>query len=263
MKGIARECVVELFDRKVVFLFAAVTLMAIMVIYLFGVSEIHIETHGDGAAAQVPGFLRDPQVYILATFLSLLVFQAVMATAGLVPNMLVRGRADYYLSKPISRAALLVHKLFGIWLVYGALIAVCAIVATLAVWLIHGVFVGGVFYLLVLRLILLFIWLSVTVLAGVLSGSATVSIMAAFIVYILQWILQNHELITGFFHQPAVTFLVDFLYYLLPKANQVGDMATALAVGRPVEDWLPLWSSLALSFILIYLAVAVFRRRDY
>jgi ABC-type transport system involved in multi-copper enzyme maturation permease subunit len=133
MKGITRDCVVEMFDRKTVYLFAAVTFIAVVLALLSPKMEMEFYATGDIDMGSMGDFLTNPVTKVLSTFLAFMVFLVVMASAGLVPNMLAKGRADFYLSKPISRTSLLLNKLFGIWLVYGGTIVLCGIL-TCSFW---------------------------------------------------------------------------------------------------------------------------------
>ena len=62
------------------------------------------------------------------SFLSLLVFLTVIGTAGFMPGMLSKGRAEYFLSKPVSRTRLYLQKVISLWLVYGAAIVLAGVV---------------------------------------------------------------------------------------------------------------------------------------
>ena len=100
-------------------------------------------------------------------------------------------------------------------------------------------------------------------LAGVLSGSASWAIMAAFGLWVAQWLVSFHDLLEQLTSSKLVSYIMKALYYLFPKTDQLGDMAVSLALGQPVESWLPLWSALLFSAAMMFLAVWVFRRRDY
>lgn len=263
MRGITRDGVVEMFDRKTVYLFAAVTLIAMVIALLAPKADMEFRVTGNVDMGSLGDFLRNPVTKALSVFLSFMVFLAVLATAGLVPNMLVRGRADFFLSKPLSRTALLLHKMLGIWLVYGATIVLGGIVVYVALFLVHGFFDWMVLYLFAFNLISFFIWLSITVTAGIVSGSNAISIMSAFLFWVGQAILRLHEQINNFLDIKPVEYVVDALYYIVPKTGEIGELTDALALGRPVESWMPLYSSLVFSVAFVTLAVVVFKRKSY
>lgn len=263
MRGMTRDCVVEMFDRKTIYLFAAVTFIAVVIALLSPKMEVEFHATGNVDMGSVGDFLTNPVTKVLSTFLKFMVFLAVMASAGLVPNMLAKGRADFYLSKPISRTSLFLNKLFGIWLVYGGTIVLGGILTYAALVSAHGFFDWKILYVFALGLVSLFIWLSITTTAGIVSGSTVMSIMSAFLVWVAQVILYWHEQIRQFLGSKPVGYVVDGLYYIFPKTGEVSTIANACAFGKPVESWMPLYSSLIFSVALVTLAVIIFKRKNY
>ncbi len=263
MKGITRDCVVEMFARKTIYLFAAVTLVAVLLGLLTVNVDLHFEVTGTAERGAIAGFLQNPVTHVLGMFMSFLVFLAVLATAGLVPTMLVKGRAEFFLSKPISRTSLLLNRLFAVWAVYGLTIVVSGAVLYAVLVLIHGFFDWKVLYLFVFSLVSFFIWLSITVAAGVLFGSTVISLMCAFLVWVAQAVLKYHETVGGIVGSRLVSQLATVLYYVVPKTSQIGDRTTALAMGNVVVDWMPVYTSVAFALVAVLLAVLVFKRRDY
>ena len=265
MRGITRETVVELVDRKMLWLFGGLTLITLFIVYLSGNirGEIAIESSGP---ADLDTILGTPRYFAAAVYgrvLWLLVFLAVLGTAGLVPRMLERGRAEYYLSKPNSRAAFLASRFLAIWIVYGLLVAVCAGAVAVAGAIVHETSIGGVVFLFVVHLLIMLVWLSITVTVGLLSRSATVALMAAFSVWVAQFLLSFHDRMGGLVTSDVARTTVKLLYYVLPKTSQMAELAVNFAAGRPVETWLPLWSSLLFAGALLSAALWIFKRRDY
>jgi hypothetical protein len=118
-------------------------------------------------------------------------------------------------------------------------------------------------YVFVLGLVSLFIWLSITTTVGIVTGSTAMSIMSAFLVWVAQAIFVWHEHIKGVLESKPVGYVVDSLYYILPKTGEVSAITNACALGKPVESWMPLYSSLIFSVALVILAVVVFKRKNY
>ncbi len=263
MRGITRDCVVEMFDCKILYVFFTVTLVAVLVVLLSSNMEIEFHSMGNVDMGPMTDILRNPVTKALSTYLSFLVFLAVLATAGLMPNMLIKGREDFYLSKPISRSALFLNKLFGIWAVYGAIVVLCGVVTyAVAVW-VHGFFDWKVLYLFGMNLVSFFIWLSIITAAGIIAGSNSISIMTAFLFWVAQAILGFHEQIKEFLGSKPVGYLADALYYIVPKTGEIDQLTDAVALGKPVTSWMPLYSSLMFSFALICLVIVIFKRKDY
>lgn len=263
MRGLTRDTVVELVDRKILWLFGIVT--AIMLLIVYGTGNMHASFSGPSGTQELDfsQFSASIVANVLDGMFSFLLFLTVMATTGLLPKMLEKGRADFYLSKPNSRARLLLGKFAAVWAVYGGLLLVCGVLILGLVAIINNLMYVRLLYFFVVYILLLFVWLSVVALTGVALHSTVLTIMATFLVWVAQTILAQHDKFSAVVHSKAVLGVIDALYYVLPKHGEIGAMAVNLASGQPVESWMPLWSSLLFGLVILYLAVFVFRRRNY
>lgn len=262
MRGMTRDSFAEMFDRKILWVFAVLTLLAVL-----GASASHslnVRMKASGADWEtVKGEVVTIAMNSLDAFVALLVFLAVMASASTVPHMLERGRADYFLSKPISRRTLLLSKLSSVWVVYGAIVVLAGLLVFGTVAAVHQLFDGRVIWLLATAALQLLVWLCVTFAASVFTGSTAMAIITAFMVWIIQMILTGREAIKMFFNSDFASAVVDGLYYVFPKTSELSNIGLALATGQTVDNWLPLWSSLLFGVVVIYIALAYFVRKDY
>ncbi len=263
MRGLIRDGIVELFDRKVIYVFGVVSLIAVGIIGLLRSAEVRFEGQIGMNGNSMTEMFSDQVLGGQNQFMSILVFLAVMAAAGLIPNMLVKGRADFYLSKPLSRSALLLRKLISIWIVYGGVVITCGLIGVLAFALFNSFFSWGVLWIFLFKMLGLLIWLSIVVFAGVLTGSTSVSIMSAFFVYVLQWILEWREMMIEFLDSQVVTFSLNLVYYILPKSDELSDITMSLIQQKAILSWMPLWSSILFAVGLIYITMLLFKHRDY
>ncbi len=264
MRGITRDTVVELVDRKVLWLFAGLTVVALVMVYFTSDISINMNGYNGDLGQAVPSDLVAAAVVRgFDAFMSFLVFLAVMASAGLIPRMLERGRVDFYLAKPLSRSGLLLNKLGAVWLVYTFVVMLCAAVVYVVTVLAHGGFDFRILYLFAAYAVLMVIWLSITGLAGVVFGSTPLAMISAFLVWVLQTILSGHETINQFLDSRVARYVIDILYYVLPKPSEISDMSMQLVLGRPVDSWMPLWSSVVFAAVMIYLAVWFFKRKSF
>lgn len=261
MKGLLKDTVRELLDRKMIWVYAV--LVALAMLTTFGARAVEINIQGQNVDLTEMGeMLAQSAARGLNVFLYILVFFTVLGTAGLIPSMFIRGRADYFLSKPISRQGLILNKVISIWLVYSiVLLAAFALVAA-TIGIAFGYFDIALLWLPVFYSLTLFIWLSVTSLAGIWFGSNAMSLIAAFVVWLLQYLLSFHEWVAQLTSSKTVIFVVDMLYYIVPKTGQMSDAALALAIGSDFE-WLPLWSSLLFAVALLVITIGVFRRKEF
>lgn len=262
MRGITRDTLAEMFDRKVIWLFIGLTVIAMLVIAASRSLSVNIQANGmdlNSAKDQVTEIAMGS----LAAFVSLLIFIAVMASASAIPHMLERGRADYYLSKPVSRRTLFLSKLASVWAVYGGVIVVACIAVFGTVSIVHGFFDGRVFLLLAIAALEYLVWLSITFAAGILTGSTSMAIVSAFMIWIFQMILSGREGIKMFFNSPWASRIVDTLYYIMPKTGEMGEVGLNLATGQPIASWVSIWTSLLFGVVIVIGALIHFARKDY
>ncbi len=265
MRGITRDTIVELVDRKMLWMFGILTALACLIVFGASKADMTFSMHGPSG---LENDLAQPLISSIAiraayNLLTFLVFLAVVATAGIIPKFLEKGRADFYLSKPISRQNILLGKLGAMWLVYGTVILLCGMITYLFAALAFDQLDFRILYVFGFSLASYFVWLSITGLAGVWTGSTAISVMCAFVVWVLQSILQHYDTIGDLINSEWISRIVQGLYYVIPKTSQMADLGMNLARGKTGPELLPLWSSLLFAATMYALAVVVFKRKNY
>jgi ABC-type transport system involved in multi-copper enzyme maturation permease subunit len=261
MRGMIRDCMNELFDRKTIYVFAVIALIGVVGTIGSLLLDIRIMGRSFGADDMNRAF-GNPMLHGYNAYMYVLVFLSVMATAGLIPGMLARGRADYYLSKPVSRTWMLLNKVFSIWVVYSGIMIVTFLVNYILSAALYGAFSFTIFYIIAINLLAFLIWLSVTAFAGVLTGSSAFTIMTAFAVWMAQKILTYHDFPKQFIDSKVVIYVIDALYYIFPKTGEISSLTDELATGGSAS-WMPLYSSLIFAAVLMFITIAIFRRKNY
>lgn len=261
MRGILSDTISEMLDRKMLWLYAGVTLLGLLVILATRSVEMQFQTEGIDMQAMNEAF-GSPRLWFYNKFMYYLVFLSVLVTAGLIPNMLSKGRVDYYLSKPLSRKQWLLTKIFAVWIVYGGVMTLVMLIQGAAGAAAFDAVDSGIIYIILTNLLVFFIWLCVTTFAGVFSASAPMSILAVFLLWILQQILSLHHIINEFIDSTLIEKGIDILYYIVPKTVEISEGTLRLAGGGAVE-WMPLYSSVAFAMVLMYVTVFMFNRKDY
>ena len=262
MRGLTRDTLVEMVNRKLIYVLAAITLMAVLGVILSLTFEFEI--HIDGDFQDMFGDVVKKSMYgYLNFFMWLLSFIIVMTTAGILPSMFQKGTADFYLSKPISRSYLLLYKIFSIWGVYGGFMFLSGCLITLTIILCYNVVDFGILYILFGWLIIILVWLSITTFVGVFSGSTGFAIMATFIVWLIQKGLASRDFIVALVDSKPLETTLDVIYYIFPKFTEMSNIVSDLAFGVTTRNFLPIWSSVAFAVVLIYGSVLVFSKKDY
>ena len=186
-------------------------------------------------------------LYLVGTFLAL------FATAHLVPRLQEKGTIDLYLSRPVSRAALLLSRYAG-----GLLLAAANILYLIgSMWLIvvwktrvyHPRFlISGAVILFMVATLLAFAFL-----IGVVTSSTGVSLMATYAIFFLAAILVAHDRIAAAVSTDLAARTVQGLYWILPKTAELGQATVALVAGNEAPERLANINHLA-----VYGSTAVF-----
>lgn len=261
MRGLLADTLAEALERKIVWVFLILAVLGVLVILGARATDINIQGENIDLS-DMNSMFGNPVLRILNFFTHVLVFFAVLATAGLIPTMFIKGRADYYLSKPISRPCLLIYRVLAIWFVYGVMMVLAVLVQMVTVWLAFGHLELGVMAVLGIHLLAFMIWLSITTVVGIVSGSGSLSLIAVFVVWLVQKLLSLREFIEGFIDSDLVIYTVRALYYILPKSDDIYDMVVPIASGDP-GSWMPLYTSLCFAVVALVAASTVFRNKDY
>jgi ABC-type transport system involved in multi-copper enzyme maturation permease subunit len=211
--------------------------------------------------ARIVGLL---QTSLAGGLFSGVILFGIIATAGLIPDVLEKGTADIYLSKPIARWQLLLGRYLG---------GVSAIAINIAyfigtIFLVLGFKLGvwnSSFLLAGVAMIFMFACLfCIVVFLGVVSRSAAISILGAyFYLFIVGAILQGRE---GSLYMLSSNEIyrgvVDALYYLFPQIAAMQENAIKWIVEK-TPDWAPFLQS-GLSSAAFFLAGAlILKNRDF
>ena len=210
MRGIFRDTVAELIDRKFVWAFGIITLFSVGLAVLGAqqLAEFSVNSEEMGLGEDL---MKEALVRGTVNYVYFMLFIAVMASAGLIPRMLDRGRADFYLSKPMSRTSLLLTKFLTVWLVYSAVVILCSVLVYLATAIPGEGVDPSILYAFLFVPIMMAIWLSIVVAAGVLFNSTPLAMLIAFVIWVVQFIFQGYEtfnaVIYGFLGVYKIVFI--------------------------------------------------------
>lgn len=265
MRGMIQDSFTELVHRKTIWAFGVVVLVCVLAVVATNDLEARFSFSGadDMEMKDLNEAFGNPILTGFEVVMSILVFMSIMAVAGLLPRMFEKGRAEFYLSKPIGRNGLLSRRIFAIWFVYGMTVVISGLILYVAVGMFHGVWSGSIIVLILLTLGSFLIWLSVLFFFNMLSQSTAMGMMAVFLVWVFEKIMTNREFFKSVLDSKSANYVIDGLYYIMPKPAEASDIFFKIAAGKSVETWMPLWSTAIVSLMLLYLAVFIFKRRDF
>jgi ABC-type transport system involved in multi-copper enzyme maturation permease subunit len=188
---------------------------------------------------------------------------AILASAGLIPTIFEPGRIELLLSKPVSRTHILMGRYLGNLLVIAANI----FYPVIAVWLIFGIKTGvwtpGFLYSSLLTVFMFGVYLSIIVIVGVQWESAVVSTMVTFAVVVISVILSFRSNLEKLLSSEWSRDVVRGLYYVLPKAVDVGKMMSDMIKGQPIESWMPFFSTALFGLVCLGGGLYIFEKKNY
>jgi ABC-type transport system involved in multi-copper enzyme maturation permease subunit len=180
--------------------------------------------------------------------------------------MLEKGNIDLLLSKPISRAQLLLGKFLGGLLVVFINVAFLII----GIWFVISIrFASFDFTFLSVILSVTFtfaVLYSLIVLLGVITQGSVLGMMSAYFIFLILSPLlyagttQFDEMIqTGFLKS-----IIEIFYYIIPKTSELmGEVTMNLALGNGITDSQPVLTSLAFMAAAMAYAVFIFNKKDF
>ena len=268
--ALIRDTFREAFARKIFWgLFGLSAAMILFFLFLLKVDLV------EGAVATISVFGRtagDQRVDQLvrgvyagiATFLySWGMFLSVFASSGLIPSVLEPGRIELLLSKPVSRAHILLGRYLGNLLVISSNV----VFLVLGVWAILGVKTGiwsPSFLISIATTIFIFaVLLAVVVLIGVIFESAALATMVTVALMIISAILAQTSTMLRLLSSEWSRQLWRTLYYVLPKIWDIGRITLSAIQDRTFNDYLAIWSSALFAAVVLACALQIFSRRDF
>ena len=262
--GVFREAI-----AKKIFLgfFIISTLIILVFLLMINMDSVQgmvdtMKMTGQEAAKQ---FVIGSLAYMVQISYLLIITFCLISVSSFIPSMLEKGSIDLLLSKPISRAQIILGKFSGgVILIFASLVYLLG-----AVWLIVS-FKSGYWYFPFLSTIL---WLtfsfaviySVVILIGLLTQSTVLTIIInIFLVFIITPILGNRETVLyGFISNGTIQFVLNVFYYILPKPGDLNNMSMSLLQGEPVKSWQPLITSALLMLTCLSASIFYFKKKDY
>ena len=203
-------------------------------------------------------------LYFLCTFL------AIFATAHLVPRMQEKGTIDLYLARPVARVKLLLSRyVAGLVLAGSNIVYLIGSIWLIVVWKTHVVhprfFLAGAVILFVIATLLAFAFV-----VGVVTSSTAVSIMTSYGLFFFAIMLAGHERIAAAVSKEWQAWLINTLYWIIPKTAELGEAVVAYVSGNQVPERvaaalnpMPFLTTGAFAIVCLILASWLFQRKEF
>jgi len=261
-RSILYDSLLEITSRKIIYLYAALALIMVLIILLIPNLEIDGKSILEGEIIS-PDVMNQVFSRFIDAFLGFLIFLMVFGSAGLLPSYLKKGRVELLLSKPINRLRLLSMKFVAVYLI---MIAIMAIVTTI-IWLTLsfriGDFSGYYFYGLLYTFVHFLVIYTIVFAIGVASRSGAIAIMGYFVIRISTDLLSGREVVYGFLGDSIWKKILDAIYNLAPKMGEMAKNIGPLMRGDGMISYYPTISTLGFAALVFLATLLVFQRRDF
>jgi len=191
------------------------------------------------------------------------IFLAIFSTSNLIPTLLQPGFIDLFISKPVSRFAILSGRFLGAI----AIVAFNVSYLILGTWLIMslktniwnpGFLLAGI--MIVFTFMVLY---SLMTFLGLITRSGPFALMITYMLIFFSPLLLQRDAIYALLASPIYGYIIDGIYYALPKVAELGNITQQLSTGMPVSDWMPVWSSLLFSLVMYIASSVIFIRKNF
>jgi len=259
----------EAFAKKIfIFFFVMSTIVLLILTGIFSSTDATSLTgvmRVRGPNHQMVGSIVGALKLILLTPLyGLGLFLSIFSASSFIPDMLEKGNIDLLLSKPISRAQIIVGKFFG-----GSIIVFLNVAyLVFGLWLLLGYnFNDWSLSLLLAALIITFTFMllySLMILLGILSKSSVLSMMVSFSIFVVfSSLLAARETFGVLIESEIVKSILNVFYYIIPQTSELGTIMNSVALGKGIENYSPIIVSAIFMVIMISGSIIIFNKKDY
>lgn len=261
----------EALSRKIFITFFGVSTLVLLIISLvfatvgiedlMPVVSVNGQTQFDSMMEEIAVFFK---MLIVVPLYGGGLFLAIFSVSSFIPNMLEKGSIDLLLSKPVSRSQIIWGKFIGGTLM--VLVNVSYLV--IGIWFLIGLKFGewepGILLSIITITFTFMVLYSMIILIGIVTRSSVLAMMLSYLIFfIFSPLLYARDKIFMLFDNKFVEYLIEGLYYLLPKTQELGTATGAIARGEGIADFQPLISSFLFLILNLFLSIFIFSKKDY
>lgn len=199
-------------------------------------------------------------ISFMAVFCLLLIM-----SASFIPSILEKGNIDVLLSKPISRAKIIIGKFISVvvlaFLIITFLISIIWLMVSLKSGVWHFQFLVSILWFTFIFAILY----SLEMLVGLISQSTILSLIITLSIFfpITALLSVKETLVFNFLKNDSIKFIFNFIYYIFPKPWDIRETCVDMIEGLSIQSWWPVITSAIFMLAMIYLSIFYFSKKDY
>lgn len=205
------------------------------------------------------------QIQIAGSVASIFILISIFSTSSLVVSFFSKGLIDLYLSKPISRQMFM----YGRFLAITLFAFLNFLYMTLFIWVLTSSMMG-VWSLNILWLPVMYTFGFVTLLAiiflcGILTKSSVLGIILSYLVLMFQPVIAGlHNSEAALSNSPTIKGIINTLYYILPKSNELlSVIPKKLVMLGYIDSYEPVFTSFAFAALVFGASIFIFNKKDF
>lgn len=255
-----------------------IIVLALLLLFAFGVSVRPVEAQPELITVRLFGVEVRELPIPKATFadaieLSALglanpwgIFLGLFITIGLFSGTFTRGRIDLVLSKPIARWELYLARYLGGIVLVGATTMLFCVGVWGLLWLKVSIADPGLLWAGLVVVFLFAVLYSFSALIALVTEGAGIPLVATLVLWgMAVSMYYSRDALRQL--SPLLGSIADALYYLLPKTNDLGAIATRLVAAEQiisdVSVGFAFWTSGLFAVAMLAVGIYLFSRRDY
>ncbi|MDA3862181.1 MAG: ABC transporter permease [Melioribacteraceae bacterium] len=258
----------EALSKKIfLFFFSVSTFVIIVFALLFGF--ISADSFSGGFVSSQPtsfdnSIANGIKMFLIYPLYAGGLFISIFSVAGFIPSLLEKGNIDLILSKPVSRAQVVLGKFFG----GTAMVFINLFYAIFMLWVLIGLKFSvwePDFLLSSISITLAFASIySLIILIGILTKSSMFSLVVSYLIFfVFSPILSSRDSIFSFVDNDLMKTIFELLYYIIPQTSDLSSITTSFAVGNPIENPATILTSIVYIILILYSSIFIFSKKDY
>lgn len=259
----------EALSRKIfVFFFGVSTFVLFLFAVLFmAISPDSFSGMGTANVAAESAYIaiaRGLKLFITIPLFGGGLFISIFSVANFIPQMTEKGSIDLLLSKPVSRAQIILGKFIG----GTTMVFVNIAYLIVGLWILIGFKFGDwdpTFLLATFTITFAFALLySLIILIGIITKSSVVSMVVSYLIFfIISPLLANRDSILSYFSNSVLKFILELLHYITPQTSELSTITSDLAAGNSLLSVEPIVTSFILLIVLLSMSIMIFNKKDY
>jgi len=268
--GTIKEAIAKKVLLTIFIIFSAVIILILLVINLDPV-EIIPTLMGNDPNFDFNKFVLWFELQMISQFPFFIIMTLfIVMSSSFMPSILEKGTVELILSKPVSRSDIILGKFTGgvliVFLALAYLITIIWLIISIKTGIWHISFLASIFWYTIIYAVLY----SLIILTGLITKSTVLTLIVnIFLLFPITGLLSLRESVYQLIDNRGIEFVLDFIYYILPKPWDLRSMASEIIEGKfstaggILIAYQPLITSVIFIVAVLSLSIYYFNKKDY